>query len=287
MDRSAEASAHIERDDLREVFCLVAFNARIRVGFLIRTLAICLFFPVFVIAQDTGQETRLLGPVGDGSPRAPVEMPLQPAYRIESSHTIRLPDCKLTIRRVLPPVLVAAEKMPSPEAVTEATTEDEIHESELLFVSAHVYQERLTHLTWWMEGQQHSAWTDINFHNFSGITSFAHKNRAYALIMSVGGDDTMPVDAWKPRTPGSFLLAQEDADNPKAVNVAEAFAALYAQEKDTLIAARLGREESARKAAAVMPAPLAGIVLTFWDKPSRPLTAAEKAERDMEKETAR
>ena len=228
-------------------------------------------------------QTRLVGPVSDGRPPAPVAKPEPPVYRVESSRTVRLPDRNLTIRRVQPPAIKPAGRQAVPEALPETSAESEIHDMELLFVSATVHQKRLTHLRWWTEWREHSAWTDINFHNFSGITGFAHKNRGYGLIMGIGDDETMPRGAWRPRPPGSFLLPQEDADNPKAVDVAEAFASLYAQEKDKLIAARLGREEAARKAASVPPKPPTDIVLHIWDKPSRPLTAAEKARRDAAK----
>lgn len=248
----------------------------------IPSLILCI--PLLASAQESNTDTRLLAPVADGTPAPRAEKPVTPAYAVLFSRTVRLPDRKLTIRKVKPPALPMQRKQPGQPDEESGHGNTELSETELLHVSATVYRRQLTHLSWWHKGREHTALTDIDFHNFSGVTSFVHNNRSYGLIMSASDDASMPPDAWKPRIPGSFLLAPKDSDSPDAIRVAEAFAALYAKDKDKLIAARLGREASAKMIALVPLSLPRDITISVWDKPSRPLTAAEKIRRDLAKE---
>ena len=95
----------------------------------------------------------------------------------------------------------------------------------------------------------------------------------------------MPREAVFPAKHGGFRF--EKGESPETLRIAEAFSALYAAEWETLTAARRGREAAAKKAAAQPPSPPSDIVLSIWDKPSRPLTDAEKAFRDSNKEAVR
>jgi hypothetical protein len=239
------------------------------------------------IPQTAFPNTRVTSPLADGTPPPPGLPIPQQAFGIESSRTVQLPDRKLIIRRVVPPVggFHTAEA-DTAEAVHPKPEADIPPETELLHISATVHQSRLTHVRGWTSaGQEFSAWTDIDFMDFSGVSSFIHGNRQYGLIMGVGSDESMPREAMFPARHGGFRF--EKGETPGTSGIAAAFSALYAAEWKSLAAARRSREAAGKKAAAQPPVPPRDIVLSFWDKPSRPLTDAEKARRDSLEEGAR
>ena len=236
------------------------------------------------ITHEPSAQTRVNSPLADGTP------PPQQAFGIESSRTVQLPDRKLIIRRVVPPVagFQTAEANPQRTEAEAGPTKPEADapETELLHISATVHQSRLTHLRGWTSaGQEFSAWTDIDFMDFSGVSSFIHGNRQFGLIMGVGSDESMPREAMFPARHGGFRF--EKGETPGTSGIAAAFSALYAAEWKSLAAARRNREAAGEREAAQPPVPPRDIVLSFWDKPSRPLTDAEKVRRDSLKEGAR
>jgi hypothetical protein len=236
------------------------------------------------ITHKTSIQTRVTSPLADGTPPQPGLPVPQQAFGIESSRTVQLPDRKLIIRRVVPPVggFQTAESKPEQARAEAGHPEVEADipaETELLHISATVHQSRLTHVRGWTSaGQEFSAWTDIDFMDFSGVSSFIHGNRQYGLIMGVGSDESMPREAMFPARHGGFRF--EKGENPATSGIAAAFSALYAAEWKSLAAARRSREAAGQRAAAQPPVPPRDIVLSFWDKPSRPLTDAEKIRRD-------
>lgn len=255
-----------------------------------------LFFGCLVI-ESNGEERReaeylaktyLTAPLSDGSPPQPVVTPMAPSFRIDSSRVVELKGRKLFIHRVAPPVIPEKpEKAVEPEMTEDAVkteVNDEVLESELILLSATVYANNLSFIRFWIGGEEYSAWTDIDFHLFSGVISFVHDRCSYGIVMGIGDGGGMPTDAVRPGKAGSFVFIGDDAVNPAALRVADAFSSLYHSQKDELIEAKLGRELAKRRAAARQPEKPADIVIYMWDKPSRPLTSAEKEIRDMKKE---
>lgn len=234
--------------------------------------------------------TRIIGTVADGSPAPKIEERPAPVFTVKSSRTVRLPDRKITIRHVAKPI-TESRLLPVSGELPEIVLDESgsgISETELLHISATVHAHSLTQVRGWTQnGQEFSAWTDIDFNNFSGFSSFVHQGKQYGLIMGIGNEETYPADAKFPPVRDSFLLEKNSACNPQVRGIAEAFTALFKSERNTLEAARLGRESAARIAAAKPPALPGDITISIWDKPSRSLTPAEKATRDKKKEAAR
>ena len=222
------------------------------------------------------------------------EIPSAHVFQVESARTLPLPDRNVTVRRVAPPVL---EQQPEPaaEVAAEFSTEEvglsvtgvEVAPSEYLLISATVYQDRLTRVSGWSLGkeQQFTAWTDIDFNDFCGMGGFTHGGTQYGLIMGIGNDASMPTDAVFPAKYGGFRFVS--GETPETLRIAEAFSSYHAAHWEALAAARRTREAAAKLAAAAPPRPPSDITISVWDKPSRPLTAAEKAARDAGKEAAR
>lgn len=208
---------------------------------------------------------------------------------VESSRTLSLPDREITLRRVAQPVLekqveAVSEVATVPaEAGLLAFTGVAHTATELLLVSATVYQKRLTRVTCWgLDGREFSAWTDIDFNDFCGIGGFTHQGVQYGLMMGIGNDASIPADAVFPAKHGGFRFVS--GESPETLRIAEAFSAYHAAEWQALAAARRTREAAAKVAAAQPPRPPADITVSIWDKPSRPLTSFEKADRDARKE---
>ncbi len=245
-----------------------------------------LLVPLLTLASHAQPKdvARLSGPVSDGTPPEQVEPPEKIEFSVESTRQVKLPDRKLTIRRVSPPQLPekpleneAAEK---PDKFRgESPLANDILDTKLLLLSATVYQGPVTHLRWWINGTETSAWASIDFHDFSGVHSFINRKIQYGLVMGIGNGEELPEDAKPPRRPDSIFLETQDSKNPEAAAIRDALVSLYANEKTELVRARHSREAAARKAANEPPPNPPNppnppdIILNIWDKPSRPLPA--------------
>ncbi len=244
-----------------------------------------LLVPLLTLASHAqlSDVARLSGHVSDGTPPTQAEPPEKIEFSVESTRSVKLPDRKLTIRRVLPPHF-PEKAFPTwtngdPENLRgEKPATRDILETKLLHLSATVYEGPVTHLRWWIDGKETSAWASIAFHDFSGVHSFIHRKIQYGLVMGIGNGAELPADAKVPRRPDTIVLEKQDRGNFEATAIRDALTSLYENEKTELVRARLSREAAARKAALEPPPKPPDIILSIWDKPSRPLAPKTKQE---------
>ena len=203
-----------------------------------------------------------------------------PDYKVIESHTERVlreepaplqgmtPVRKVvdvTVQRVADPHLVAPkpssqvlDEAELPEPINPEATEGEQGESQLIFVSAMVYDHKRTLLTWSTSGEPNDemvAWSNIDFNQFVGIGSVTFKGRSFGLMLSVGNgtatggtsgteDDLPPVPALPADVPAFVLTggAPNDADSITAITGLHELYRRDAARLEAAYKARLERE---------------------------------------------
>lgn len=111
-------------------------------------------------------------------------------------------DRSVIYNRVAPPVLRERVRAPLPPAPTpdelaaleieEATAEQDF---QLLFISAVVYDGRVTELRWTENGREHRAFSNIDFHNLAGA-EFESGGTTYFLSVAIDEATRASVAEW-------------------------------------------------------------------------------------------
>lgn len=170
----------------------------------------------------TGLETQITGGISDGKPGLPASEPEPIEFEVKSSITRRVhvvespempglpaPEGKINITVQLvkdlklpdpPPPLPALP--PDDPAVLARLAElrESYRETELVFVSATVYDHSRTYLRCYPSGggdrKEISGWSNLDFNHFSGFATYQVKGadgetREYGLLMGIGNEDTL------------------------------------------------------------------------------------------------
>ncbi|MCX6864940.1 MAG: hypothetical protein NTV46_01735 [Verrucomicrobia bacterium] len=170
-------------------------------------------------------ETRIPGPIADGTPPAPAPMPVLPPFKATSTVVRRvdvvepppmsgLPPVTGTITQtvhlvedpglVVPPPPLPA--LPVTDPVVQARMKawrEKFVAMRLAFVSATVYDHSRTFLRCYPNGgadQEVSGWSNLDFNHFAGFGIYQvegadGKIREYALLMGIGDADTKQLRA--------------------------------------------------------------------------------------------
>lgn len=167
-------------------------------------------------------ETAVIGTVADGTPSLPAPVPVKPDFKVKSSFTRRVFVKEAPEMPELPPVkgmidvtvqLVEDPHIPDPPPapplppsppddtavpVNAAEAGDDNGSVELVFLSASVFDHKKTRLHWYSNvasGNGMTAWSNLDFNQFSGFSSYQVKQpdgglRNYGLMMGIGNEDT-------------------------------------------------------------------------------------------------
>jgi len=252
-------------------------------------------------------EVRLLGNVADGTPPPPPVPPVLPDFEIEDSMIRQLPDRKVTVRLVedpgLPPLPPAPEPMTdeqmeawrqSPEGQQLlAEAQEWARKTRFAFVSATVYDREKTRLYWWVPGdaerdiapRSFEAWSNVDFLYLGGFGAFEYDGIEYWLIMGVGAMDTEAMERWRelaaqhgveieiPQSPElpagdpAYVVTKGDPADDEGLALMDGLHALYAKEKDRLIAAYESREQARIEREAYLkahPPKPKDLILHYW-----------------------
>jgi len=165
-------------------------------------------------------EASIPGPISDGTPSLPPPEPEPIPFQVETSvtkrvHVVESPempglpapegDINITVQLVKDPGLPdpPAPMPPAPPddpAVLARMAElvEKYRETQLVFVSATVYDHSRTFLRCYPSGNGHreeiSAWSNLDFNHFSGFATFEVKGtdgetRQYGLLMALGNEE--------------------------------------------------------------------------------------------------
>jgi hypothetical protein len=200
-----------------------------------------------------------------------------------------------------PPPLPPKTPAPLPEAKVLTPQEAAAVEArarkkfEALFLSATVYDRRVTELRWWFDNREYRAWSNVDFNYLAGAGEIETEDSVYWLIMGLGNDTAESVAAaneraatqgwnWHKELPSPvrfnparaeyFLATENKAPEPSA----EALAAIDALHRYyDANRARLTEDYEKREAARIAqeqwlkehpPVPK-DTMINFWPKKSR------------------
>lgn len=193
-------------------------------------------------------------------------------------------DRTITYNRVAPPALQAAAPDPVPTYMAGAATPGpQLPEKRevFLFLSATVYDRRVTELHWRDAQGRHRAWSNIDFNYLRGIGRIEASDVTYSFMFGVGNEIAESVSLESPRLPppGTFSATRSEylivEDHANSLPSEEALAGLDAlhvyfdANKAGLIQGYIQREaeRAAREQLEKDDPPTAeDTVVTFWPK---------------------
>jgi hypothetical protein len=278
-----------------------------------------------VRSQDAGSsditvvpEASIPGPISDGTPTPPPPEPEPIPFRVETSvtkrvHVVESPempglpapegDINITVQLVKDPGLPDPPAPLPPSAPNDpavlarmAELAENHRESQLVFVSATVYDHSRTFLRCYPSGNGHreeiSAWSNLDFNHFSGFATFEVKGtdgeiRQYGLVMALGNEDTEQRAKWLveqdreykapeiPQLPGlatsgpAFVVTEGDTTNRESMELIEGMHTLYKTEgarMEQAYHARIKAYEDRKAFLLANPPKPKDVTIQFWDR---------------------
>ncbi|WP_367872870.1 hypothetical protein [Luteolibacter sp. Populi] len=278
--------------------------------------------------EEPEASTAIVGPIADGSPVPAIEPPPQPDFVVESTITrsvfvekapemAGLPSVKgrinVTLNRVEDPRL---PNPPPPPPLPPLDPDDPVVQArlaemrenykrtELVFVSAQVYDHACSLVRWYPNGQPRSimsAWSNIDFNHFSGFAACQIKGvdgeiRTYGFLMGTGNCDTTRLEqlaaqrgldyeppdipALPPLADGpAFVLAEGDSSNQEAMRIIDDMHELYRVEGLRMAQAYEGRTRAQVERLAFLlanPPQPKDVTIHYW-KRERPANGETQA----------
>jgi hypothetical protein len=265
----------------------------------------------------TKWDVKILGPISDGKPPAPTVTPEPIDFTVKSSHTSRMEITKVPEMPDLPPIpgtinvtvqvvedpqlldpLPPLPTLPpdNPAVLAQLSELTEKHrDSQLIYVSATVYDNNRTFLTIYPNGKSDgsvTAWSNLNFNHFSGFTTFRVKDAIdatlhdFALLMGIGNtesedseelaknsrteNDSLKIPEMPDITKGgpSFIVVEGAADSP-AMDTLEQIHDLYRNEGARMEEAYHAREKAQAERRAYLlanPPKPKEVTIQFWKR---------------------
>lgn len=289
------------------------------------SLAGCLISPVS--AQDetkvdsevriTKWDVEIPEQISDGTPAKPVAKPVPIDFNVISSRSKKVDVIKAPEMHDLPPItgrvtvtvqLVEDPELPEPQYPLPALEPDdpavvarmeELQEkyqgTDLVFISASVYDHKRTLLrihTSGEKGSELTAWSNLDFNHFSGFSTYRVKDAVdgmiydYGILMGLGNEDIERLselstgNGWKyhpPEIPAlpdvedggpTFVVMEGDAGSP-AMATLEQIHDLYRKEGARMEAAHHAREKALAERRAYLlanpPVP-DDVTIRFWKR---------------------
>ena len=261
-------------------------------------------------------ETQIIGGISDGKPGLPAPKPEPLSFQVKSTltqrvHVIEPPempgvpapegDIKITIQLVKPP------RLPDPPPPLPALPPDDpavlarmaelrenYRETQLVFVSATVYDHSRTYLRCYPSGggerKEIRGWSNLDFNHFSGFSTFQVKGsngeiRQYGLMMGIGNEDTQQRAEWLAKHDGeyktpeipklpdlatsgpAFVIAEGDTNDKEALALIEGMHDLYRVEGTRMEEAYYARVEAHEERKAYLltnPPKPQDVTIRYW-----------------------
>jgi len=248
-------------------------------------------------------EAKVIGRISDGKPSPPLAPKVLPKYKIHWQKIHQKKDHRVIINRVQAPVhLVQQPEKQLSSSEIEARHEairkwiSEMKESGGMFtVSATIYDRKTTYVRWWHEGQEYTAYSNVDWNFLGGFHEFEGRGKRYTMMLFSGNATTeqlekeiqagyriaMPQLPKLPdlRTQGaSYMMVKGDEKNDDAMEFIEAIHDLYESEKIPLKTAWRERiknkkiRELKEKELRENPPPKKDIIINFWEIKNRDQT---------------
>lgn len=209
---------------------------------------------------------RIIGEVSDGSSFPRIEPQEIPNLNIEKTSVLNSKIRKVILQRVTDPKIKVLPKLhPRPswnaenktlKAVVSNTIENAGEKTLLVMVSATVYDHKCTFVRWTIMSQEgraeeFEAWSNLDFHLFSGFTSYEVDGIQFGLSMGICNSSDTPDErkflrSAPPLAEGkaSFSITKGNRKNRDAVTLIRGLHELYETEGHRLKRAYQGRERA-------------------------------------------
>lgn len=235
---------------------------------------------------------HVVGSISTGERFAPVAKPPLPGTDVEQSVVHREGGRSITMQRVAPPVLPAPPPAPQPRApLTDAQRDGLVQRArskvKTLLLSATVFDHQKTLLRWWHEGQEYTAWSNVDFNYLCGFGSFEVGDTRWSLMLCAGNMSTAtlarvaqergkiytpPVSPELPSDTPTFVIVQGDATKVEAAAPINALHQLYKSSETSLKAAYESRKQNAAEQLAydrAHPPKPKDVTIQFWKRETR------------------
>ena len=155
--------------------------------------------------------------IAEGEP-AVVE-PKQSRIRFQTieSRRVKTGGRSVVMNRVAPPILPEAPKPPSAQTAEEIAAAEaaEVQQApqkrhEVLFLSATVYDRKVTELRWSVDGKQRSAFSNVDFNYFTGISQIETADANFSLIFALDNQNAEQREATDLPALERFSLARAE-----------------------------------------------------------------------------
>lgn len=232
---------------------------------------------------------RIIGEVADGSPVPESPKPVLPEFTVEHTSVLNKGGRKISLERVIDPDIKMPSKprtrtnpYPAIGIPTQAVNVGQAQEGTktvLVMISATVFDHEHTFLRWTVMGhegkaEEFEAWSNLDFHHFTGFTSYEVDGIQFGLIMgigdSTGGADEKRVLRGLPKLSKdkpSYKITKGDRSNLEAVTLIRGLHELYREEGSLLERAYRGRERARIAQEAEMkanPPKPRDVTIRFW-----------------------
>ena len=229
-------------------------------------------------------ETVIIGTIADGTPPAHAPEPRLPNFKFKSTTTARImreepsgvpglpavrKEVTATVHVVEDPHLSAPAQPLQPADMSDPAglvqvpggLADEA-ESEMVCLSATVYDHQRTLLRWSANGtpdQEMTAWSNLDFNHFCGFASYTYQGRVFSLTMGLGNESTdvltsgeradgsathAPLFPQLPTDGPAFVVTKGDTSDMQAMEAVTGLHELYKVEGARLKAAYEAREQA-------------------------------------------
>lgn len=214
-----------------------------------------------VLTPIKRSDVELLNPIADGTPRPPKPpIVVTPPGKVQRSTVYVMKDHTMTMTRIRPSDAVVLQKPePKPKAPSREPTKAEIERWEEMMkhhttfsLSATVYDNEVSFLSWWHEKKRYSCWSNVPFTHIAGLGSYNVRGHHYSLFMGIGVERTeyqhIDPDQWPglppemPEWPPQFEMVSEEPEGKAGLAPIIALHELYAIEHKKLAKAYEGRE---------------------------------------------
>lgn len=271
------------------------------------------------VAADS--ETQITGNISDGTPGLPAPKPEPIPFEVKSTmvkrvYVIESPEMpgvpapegtiKVTVRLVKdpglpdpPPPLPALPPDDPAVLARMAELRETCRETELVFVSATVYDHSRTYLRCYPSGggerKEICGWSNLDFNHFCGFATYQVKGsdgetRQYGLMMGIGNEDTQQMTELLAKrdmeyeVPGipelpdlaasgpAFVVTEGDTSDPEAMELIEGMHSLYRVEGSRMeeaYRARLKAYEARKAYLLAHPPKPKDLTINYW-RGSRP-----------------
>ncbi len=185
-------------------------------------------------------------------------------------------------RRVVPPVVPVAPARVAAQTAVAAVEEsaEPVKKSEVLLLSATVFERKVTELRWTVGGRQFRAWSNVDFNVFTGVTQVESEDTIFSVMLALDNQSAadaatsgeLPKDfpaAGRFAKPAAYFVEQGVEAPAESLAGLDALHVYFGTHREQLFAAAAKRATQQEQSPPNAAQPAGRTVIEFWPKKSR------------------